>query len=232
MESFDSTVLEDGRAYELMSVKIREDNDGPSMQYCKKQCAHLIYCQTQGPRLEPIDVETELSKLADFSFLSPRKAMARLELLQSPALKLSKGRPGIFFLNAREACEIDDNGNDGCGFIDEAFLSSLLPGSKYRDTLAIQIRFLAPSMGPFKGMLMRRRIVEGPPIQLTPTMKKVAASRFNTSDDRARLVITQAGKNPSPLNQYIGRMIDPTLKPPPKKHSTTCSSKSLSIRRD
>lgn len=216
-ESFDSTVLEDGRTYELMSVKIREDNDGPSMQYCKKQCAHLIYCQTRGPCLAPIDVETELSKLAGFSSLSPRKAMARLELLQSPALKLSKGRPGIFFLNAEEACEIDDNGNDGCGFVDEAFLSSLLPGSKYRDTLAIQIRFLAPSMGLFKGMLMRRRIVEGPPIQLTPTMKKVAASQFNSSDGRACLVITQAGKNPSPLNQYIGRMIDPTLKPPPKK---------------
>lgn len=216
-DSFDSTVLEDGRAYELMSVKIREDNNGPSMQYCKKQCAHLIYCQTRGPCLEPINVEKELSKLADFSGLSPRKAMSRLELLQSPALKLSKGRPGIFFLNAKEACEIDDNGNDGCGFIDEAFLSSLLPGSKYRDTLAIQIRILAPSMGLFKGMLMRRRIVEGPPIQLTPTMKKVAASRSNTSDGRACLVITQAGKNPSPLNQYIGRMIDPTLKPPPKK---------------
>ena len=215
-DPFDITVLEDGRTYELMSVKIREDNEGPNMQYCRKQCAHLIYCQTRGPRLEPISVETELSKLADFSSLTPRKAMARIELLQSPALKLPKG-PGIFFLNAKEACEIDDNGNDGCGFIDEAFLSSLLPGSKYRDTLAIQIRFLAPSMGLFKGMLMRRRIVEGPPIQLTPTMKKVAASLSNTSDDRACLIITQAGKNPSPLNQYIGRMIDPTLKPPPKK---------------
>jgi len=217
MDPFDITVFEDGRVYELMSVKIREDNEGPSMQYCKKLCASLVYCQTRGPRLEPISIETELSKLADFSSLSSRKVMARMELLQSPALKLPSGRPGIFFLNAKEACVIDDNGNDGCGFIDETFLASMLPESKYRDTVAIQIRFLAPSMGIFKGMLMRRRIVEGPAIQLTPTMKKVAASLSNASDDRACLVITQAGKHPSPLNQYIGRMLDPNLKPPPEK---------------
>ena len=218
MHPFDITVLQDGRAYELISVKIREDNDGPSLQFRKKKCALLIYGQIRGPLLEPISIETELSKLADFSALpSARKVVARLELLQSPALKLPGGRPGIFFLDSKDACEIEDDGNDGCGFIDEAFLASLLSNGKYKDTFAIQVRFLAPSMGIFKGMLMSKCIGNGPPIQLTPRMKKVSASVINAEDNRSCLVITQAGTHPSPMNQYIGRMLDPTRKPPPSK---------------
>ena len=218
MHPFDITVLQDGRVYELISVKIREDNDGPSLPFCKKKCALLIYGQIRGPLLEPICIESELSKLADFSALpSARKVVARLELLQSPALKLPDGRPGIFFLDSKDSCEIEDDGNDGCGFIDEAFLASLLPDTKYSDTFAIQVRFLAPSMGIFKGMLMKKCIDNGPPIQLTPTMKKVSASVINAEDNRSCLVITQAGTHPSPMNHYIGRMLDPTLKPPPSK---------------
>ena len=48
-------------------------------------------------------------------------------------------------------------------------------------------------------------------------MKKVLASLTNGSSTKAGLVITQLGRHPNPINSYIGRMLDPNLKPPPKK---------------
>ena len=213
---FDVSIQENGYRYELISAKVRKDGDSPSLQYCKKQCVCLMYAQVTGPCLETLCLERTLQDIADFSSLSSRKVMARLELLQSPALMLPNKRPAMFFINASDTCDIADNGNDGCGFICEKYLVNLLGGKKYaKDTQNIQVRVCAH--GIYKGMLMKKRIVNGPPIQLTPTMKKVPASTTNPCSGRACLVITQAGRHPTKLNECIGRMLDPSLKPPPKK---------------
>ena len=121
-------------------------------------------------------------------------------------------------MESQNACETTDNGNDGCGFINEAYLEHLLGDKKYaQDTLSIQIRFVSPRLGIFKGMLMRKRHTGGSPIELQPSMKKVLSSPTNGSSLVACLVITQAGRHPTPINSYIGRMLNPNLKDPPEK---------------
>ena len=60
-----------------------------------------------------------------------------------------------------------DNGNDGCGSINESYIEYLLGDNKYaQDTLAIQIRFFSSRLGIFKGVLMRKRHTGGLPIEL------------------------------------------------------------------
>jgi hypothetical protein len=71
-------------------------------------------------------------------------------------------------------------------------------------------------LGIFKGMLLRKRITSGPPIQLDPSQLKVPPSRTGNSDDRAFLLITSSGVQPSSTNEYVGRLLDPQAKPPPK----------------
>jgi hypothetical protein len=57
-----------------------------------------FYVKTSGPRVNKIVVQDELSKIANFEMLSPRKVMARLELMQSPAYVFPKprNRPSSF----------------------------------------------------------------------------------------------------------------------------------------
>jgi len=216
-EPYDSFVEENGSRYELISAKVQNDGDVNSGQYFSPKCVRLQYVQVSGPDLEPLDLKEELLRLADFAALSPRKAMARLELLQSPAYKFSKKDPGIRFLKATDFCIIPENGNEGSGFISEEFLVKLLGGGvAAKRCLQIQVRLVIPSMGLFKGTLVCKRVTNGPPIELPPSMQKVGPSLTNDSDERAFLLITQGGVHPNSTNQNVGRLLDPELKDPPK----------------
>ena len=46
---------------------------------------------------------------------------------------------------------------------------------------AIQVRIFIPSMGIFKGVLMKKEIVEGALIQLPQSMQKVLASKIQVT---------------------------------------------------
>eukprot|EP00978_Attheya_sp_CCMP212_P009034 scaffold21264_cov42-Attheya_sp.AAC.3 len=216
-EPYDSFVEENGSRYELISAKVQNDGDVNSGQYFSPKRVRLQYVQVSGPDLETLDLKEELLRLADFAALSPCKAMARLELLQSPAYKFSKKDPGIRFLKATDFCLIPEAGNEGSGFISEEFLVNLLGGGvAAKRCLQIQVRLVIPSMGLFKGTLVCKRVTNGPPIELPPSMQKVGPSLTNDSDERAFLLITQGGAHPNSTNQNVGRLLDPELKDPPK----------------
>jgi ribosomal protein L24 len=208
VEPFDIAVEENGSRYELISVKVQNDGDAGSMQYS---------VQVRGPKLAPISLPDLLLDIADFSSLKPRKVMARLELLQSPAFNFPNGKKGMFFLKASDFIVGFPNGNDGSSYICEDFLMNLCGNNAFaKRILALQFRAIIPSLGIFKGMLVRIRITSGPPIQLDPSQLKVPPSQTGSSDDRAFLLITSSGVQPSSTNEYVGRLLDPQAKPPPK----------------
>ena len=206
--------------YELLLAKVYSDGDAGSTKYMTAQCLRTIYVQTSGPNLTTLSLEDELLKLADFSSLeSPRKVVARLELLCSPLYKfpVKENKHGIFFLEASSFCELPGPGIDGCGFISETFLRDLLDNNKTAHRIvAIQVRILIPSMGLYKGVLNRKRIVSGPPIQLVSSMRKVGPSKIEGIDNRACLMINKNGLHPNSTYQYVQRILDPDVGPPPK----------------
>ena len=213
------TVVSNHSRFEIVAAKVKENAQASSFA---KKClkVELMYCQTAGPGLEEIDMGRALENIANFRSLHPRKAVARLELFQSPVLRRKNldsivPERGIFSLPSTSFYITSDNGNDGCGFIEEHMLESLLGNNKYaRTTVAIQVRIFSPRLGIFKGMLMRKRGISG--IELQPSMLKVGPSLKNSQSDDVILIINKAGRSPSKQNEYIGRLIDPHLTPPPK----------------
>lgn len=72
--------------------------------------------------------------------------------------------------------------------------------------LGIQIRFLAPKHGLFKGLLVRTRLPKGsPPVVLTPKMRKAGPSVTNPNDTRAILLVHRT--HPSTNNLMVGRYL-------------------------
>lgn len=160
--------------------------------------------------------------------------MSRLELFQSPAVKFAGGktcqngvptkkesiRGAIFELDTSLFQLLDTEGNDGCGFICEKFLSHLFgDNTAAKRVIAIQVRVLAPGLGFFKGMLMRKRHAAeemdggGPVVWLTPSMTKVGppvcreTRRHSSSGQQAVMLVN--GKFPSLNAQMVGRVINP-----------------------
>ena len=184
----------------------------------QNKVARLMYAKTNGPTLEAFSIENHLLRIADFTTLNPRKVAARLELFQSPT------RLNIMFLNESEFNEIPDQGYVGGGFINDSKLVEVLEragmtGTHAKRAVAIQVRIFIPSIGVFKGMLMRKRHTVGAPIELPWEMKKVLKSLHPEPLPGAHLVICKNGVFPSPgsANEYIGRKLDPNLKAPPEK---------------
>jgi hypothetical protein len=192
-----------GRRYELISRKVL--SDGVAFQHWKPKCVHFVYAQISGRGFETLDLSKELLEIADFKALSTRKAAARLELLRSPAIKFSQTKPGLVFLQNSQFCEVADRGYVGCGFISEEMLD-YLSGNRAKPVHSIQVRIVIPKMGLYKGMLVRKRIIFGPPIQLPASMKKIPASKNRKSDDdRAILLISDA--HPSRTNDDVERLV-------------------------
>jgi ribosomal protein L24 len=219
-EPFEKMILKDGSNYELVSAKVHNDGDAPSFACYSSKCAWLVYALASEPGIESCSLQEMLEGLGDFGRLKPRKAASRLELLQSPACKLKDGKFGIFPLNVSKFCEIQEQGFIGCGFICEDLLFQLvkLQGGATRAgrVVAIQVRIYVPKYGIFKGMLCKKRITSGPPIQLPSSMKKVGPSRKeNCSLDEGLLLITKIGLHPFMNNEMVGRLLDPNQLDPP-----------------
>lgn len=218
---FDCRFSKNGETFVLTSVKAQADTSVGSLNKMGSlKCAHLIYTKISGPGVAPISVQNLLLQFGDFSILPARKVVARLELLQSPSCTFTVGQKkhyGMFCLQASDFVVMAEEGNDGCGFISEELLASLFGNSKAaKQLLGPQVRVVAPRLGIFKGMLIRKRIPVGePPIQLTPSMRKVGPSRYSENDIRAFLLVTNQGKHPSVNNDALGKLLNPLLDNPP-----------------
>lgn len=210
--------------YELISSKVVSgDKDcGITYQYITKSMnLQSFYIQTKGQGLKDIDLEKFLSSLGNFSKLETGKRLARYELLHSPAYKL-RGDYLIKEFHASIFADISEEGHVGCGFICEDMLVDLLGGSRYkiaRKTTCIQVRAFIPSMGIYKGMLTKKKIVGGPKVLLPASMKKVEASLDKERNENGCLLVCQGGVDPSKTNSYVERLpdVNPNLKIPPKK---------------
>jgi ribosomal protein L24 len=231
-EPYDKDLTVEGNhKYQLISAKIQADGDVNAGPWSKPKCMRLFYVQVHAPLLEPIAVQDLLLRVANFQALEPRKVMARLELLQSPTFRLPNGSCGLRFLKASDFCMTEDKGYVGCGFIAHCMMDRLMEGIygsslQASRVIAIQARFFIPSLGILKGMLVRKRILEGPPIQLNASMLKVPPSTHPEAlMDRAALLICKLGvytRSGMP-NDYIGKLLNQQQKPPksfkPKKLS-------------
>ena len=158
-------------------------------------------------------LERELSEIANFNALpGPRKAVARLDLLQSTT---SRDKVGWVRLDDFELIEepmSSANGEpmlDGCGFISDDVLRQVLNyKTKKADMgtrLAVQVRVVAPQLGVFKGMLMRKGGIKG--IQLTPSMRKVLPSASKNAESWAMVIVKQVF--PTAAGKAMGNRFSP-----------------------
>lgn len=214
--SIETTIRQYGCILQLISAKVYSENTGFSFQ--SRDYLRLAYAIVSGPRLQTRWAKEELLKIGDFASLTTSKVVSRLELLQSPAHKL-KGKSAIQILDSSLFCNIEEMGHVGCGFISEDMLYKVCGSTPTaKRVTCIQVRLIIPRLGIFKGILMRKKIISGPPIQLPTSMRKVGPSSDPTYAHLAFVLICQAGVDPSSNNLYVGRLpsIDPTAKPPPK----------------
>lgn len=198
----------DGNSYELLCHKLVHHSEGRQI-YQKSNILRLTYLLTKGINLAPVSPVDIFDKLGDFGSLSLRKQVARIQLLSSPAYKFSNGE---YFKIYEASCfsEIPDKGHVGCGFICEKFLTEILgPTRAATQATSVQVRLVIPSMGIYKGMLMRKKMdTNGPRVLLPSSMKKVPASKHPDRSMNAYLSICQAGVDPSQTSLDIGSIIN------------------------
>jgi hypothetical protein len=206
---------EGGFKYSLMALKTIEKKGKFKMQ--KMFFAKAFYFTTSGPGLEKLDIYNELNRIAYWDGLSPRLIVARLELLVSPSCHLSNGQPCQFLRPNLEFEIIPDNHNMGCGFIPERLLETWMGnGEEAKATLAVQVRIVAPTLGIFKGVLMRKRNITK--VQLPRSMLKVEASKlYRKSFDGVYVLFN--GTFPSKTCAMVDRAINPNNTCEPTKSS-------------
>ena len=202
---------------------MEEEGNGLFFQQKQFEC---VYMHSEGPGLHPDSPSNLLSALAAFSSLSPRKAVARLELLQSPAKKKANGQLMIESFPHSLCEDIPERFHDGCGFICEDFLSELMEGCRGSlETVCIQVRLIIPKMGIYKGELTKKKISIDAvaKIQLPGSMLKVPASTRENVSDSAWIVVTKNGVTPSTTQKLVERLpwINPTKTAPPRSFEPT-----------
>ena len=210
----ETTIIDGDRTYEL--VASRNVVEVKSLFPTSLKRINCYYILKTSDGVNCIDVEKELLRLADFPSLSATKFAARMELLVSPAIKV-KGKHGVYSLPS-SIFKYVSNGDhcEGCGFISERMLNYLVPGTSLRPGVAVQGRFLVPSLGLFKGMLMLKQNMDnGCDIELNASMRKAGPSKDDFHSQAGLVVITK--RHISIFNSYIHRMLDETIRPPPEK---------------
>jgi len=206
-----SKVFKEGnKEFVLACSKIMKTNGGFTFGQSKE--AKLFYIATKYPGMKEWNLQKELEKIADFRSLSPGKAVARLEHFNTSFKKdhlWTDLKPSDFEY-------VREDSHLGCGFIPEEMLCKLLNYGKKKEqassewAAAIQVRIFAPSMGIFKGMLVKKSGIDK--IQLPSSMKKVRESRRNQEPS---VVMIAKQLFPAHSNRYLGRYLSPNLKDPP-----------------
>ncbi|KAL3799924.1 hypothetical protein HJC23_007397 [Cyclotella cryptica] len=196
----DLKIEEGGKHYELYHADVKHDpSRGMAFRGMHVKAKKIVsyYVQTDNLR------EHEES-LADFGSLNPRKVWARRQLFLSEAVKLTK-KMGLQHVSKADIAMVKDDGTVGCGFIGEQYLESLLGGgAEAKRTIGIQVRIFVPSVGVFKGVLVRKPQSTGPPIELNESLQKVLPSTQEDAADNGYIVIKRTF--PSKANLQIGRL--------------------------
>jgi hypothetical protein len=204
--------------FELISTKMVKPEKSGRFGQRESSTIQCVYMHTAGPRLKVESPWNLLNKIGDFSSLSDRKAVARLDLIQSPASKNKLGKFAIQSFPDFLVEDIPEMGHEGCGFICEDLLSDLMRNhSNSARVCCIQVRLFIPRKGVYKGMLMKKKMGTGAKIQLPDSMRKVPASIDIDASEIGTLVICQAGVDPSKNNALMARLpsINPSADPPP-----------------
>lgn len=197
-KKIDSKFSHCGVEYTLLATTVHKDQ-GAFSKYGKTRYAEYYYIATSGGGVDPIDLQRELERIADFgSIPSVGKLASRLELLRSPSIP---NRPPCT-IHIDDIKIIDDVVNEhgdlmaeGCGFISDEMIEQLL-GGKAQKHLAMQVRIEAPQLGIFKGMLCRKPGIKG--IQLTLSMRKVGASKIAQKSETWAVIV----RNDCTLKQF------------------------------
>lgn len=204
----------DGRVYELLFSTVDRESTGTRIPKNELTASYVL---TQGGGLPQINLMEELGKIAGFGKLPEQKVPARLELLGSKirkatAKKLSMEGFLAFDLMASDFELIEENGNEGCGFIPRQFIEKFLgKGAVGLRTFALQVRIYAPSLGVFKGVLVEKCHISR--IQLPLSMKKVGPSVQNSRANWAHLIVTSAGIFPSKSNLALAQWLESGVRP-------------------
>ena len=179
-----------GAEYSLLTTTIHDEKGFG--RFCRRRYLECYYIATSGLGLEPIDLRKILERIGDFGSLpSVGKIASRLELFRSPSI--SNRAPCAIDISDIKIIDdvVNDNDElmaDGCGFISDEMIERLL-GGKAQKHLAIQVRIWAPLLGIFKGVLCRKLGIEG--IQLTPSMRKVGASKIAPKTDTWAIIVSR-----------------------------------------
>lgn len=139
--------------------------------------------------------------------MSTGKAIARLELMVSPACWSTKG-PYHFIFPKDKFKIIQENGNVGCGFVSKQILEDYFDGAP-----AVQIRIIGASIGWFKGVLVQKNDIQG--FELPTSMLKVGPSLKKTAN--ADVYVLCKNIFPSASCKIIGRKMNPFEKDPTEK---------------
>jgi hypothetical protein len=212
----DKCIEEDGKTSWLIAAKLDNEDSNRKGSHSSKWSADIVkayYLEMPGN-----SIERELSNIADFSALSPSHVASRLELLTSPARcsanSYGEKQPYTFMCESSELKETDEKANMGCGFIPPKLLEELLGnGNDAHMAAAVQVRLFSPSLGIFKGLLMKKHGIKQ--IQLPPSMKKVNGSQNGAARRNEKNYLLFNNVFPSKKNKMLGRFLNPNLDDPP-----------------
>lgn len=209
----DKTIERGDRKYELLVSKmIKSKGKNPKFARFEQTIVKAYYVAVEGSEFEQIDLHTEMNRLGDFSSEAEAgKIASRLELMVSTAAWApNKSHPLQFELKPSDFELVEENANEGCGFVPLSFLEEHLGATLAQKAGAIQVRIFGAKIGWYKGMLTRKQDICR--IQLPPTMRKVDKSICNQSPDWVFLVVTHV--YPSEACKMMGRYLNPHLPNP------------------
>ncbi|KAL7550661.1 hypothetical protein ACHAWF_013880 [Thalassiosira exigua] len=192
-----------GKEFDLYYAEVSDDKSRAIITKGKKVLIKKKKVTAYYVHSDDLRVHEEM--LADFGVLSPSKVWARRKHFLSPAIKHNK-EYALKTIVADNVAIIEDMGTVGCGFISEEYLEHLLGNNAdARRSMAIQIRIFVPTLGVFKGMLVRKPGLTGHIIQLNESLRKVGPSLSPEASDSRFIVIKN--KFPSRLNfEGVGRV--------------------------
>lgn len=200
MQVLEKIISWNGDEYELYYADVAIDTEN-SILYNKKKKVKAYYVRTSN--LE-FNLRGHEETLADFGSLEPRKVWSRRSLLFSTAVKINT-EFAIHDVSDSEVVMVEDVGTTGCGFIDEQNMMKLLGESAAaKRTVAIQVRMLIPTLGLFKGVLVRKKMNGDHVIEMNESLQKVPPSRVSVAENTGWMLIKRVF--PSKANEQVGRI--------------------------
>jgi hypothetical protein len=112
--------------------------------------------------------------------------------------------------------EIEENANEGCGFVPEKVLDAWLGPKEGAEISAVVVRVVILALGVFKGVLVKKPGIDT--IELPPSMKKVKTSKMPGEESWAYVLIHS--RYPSATAKTLGRNLNPHLEDPSSERAT------------